>query len=145
MSRTENYLIDNSWATWASKGAGRVVVSIAVSIGTSLLEISWIVDRPMTALAGLWGPVSSSAAVLVSVESHAGTHAGNGPAVVLHSQCSGANSVEVSVAASCGTVVFSTAPPETADRFHSDGKVVSVNKADVVVVESTMAGKSYFS
>lgn len=79
-SRTESDEIVGCGISPAGKGAGGVIIGIAIGVRTGGLEDSGVVHGPVDRFARLRPVVGTPATVLIRVEPHARAHAGNGPA-----------------------------------------------------------------
>lgn len=117
---------DQIVSTSASSNAGRIIISIRVSLGTSRLEDLRIRSR----LACLWVPKASSAAVPGRVESKASALAGHHPPVIVGSDLKTHRAHHVEVADAPGVAAFAGA----FEGRDCDGEVVAVYQADIVEV-----------
>ena len=91
--------------------------------------------------------MSTTAAVLVSVEFQASGHASNGVASAIpDGEFSGADGVQVREATSTTTVILATTTSNkgTINGNHGDGKIVTINKGDIVVVNTAPSVESDF-
>ena len=126
----------------AGEGGAGVIVGVGVGVRAGLLEDGRVVDLPVAGLARLGLVVGASAAVLISVELHAGTAAGDcRSGGVLLRQLVGAVGVNVGLAAGVVAVVLAAAHSLVGAVNGEDGQgqIVAVDKGDIVVVLSLPA------
>ena len=132
----------------ASESRAGIIVSIAVRIGTGLLEDGRVVDLPVPGSTGLGSVVGTSTAVVVGVEGHAGGLAGDSPAsAVLDGQLIGAVGVDVGLATGGVAVVVGArfSVVGAIDGEDRQGKVVAIDQGDVIIIQTTMTVKGELS
>uniref|UniRef100_A0A0K8TGT4 Uncharacterized protein n=1 Tax=Lygus hesperus TaxID=30085 RepID=A0A0K8TGT4_LYGHE len=133
---TEDNIVVGSWCSSAGESAGSVVVGIAVSVGTGLLEDRRVVNRPVRALASSRESVSTTTAVLVCVELHASAITSDSPFSRLLGKLGRADGVQIGVATGRLTVVFAAVSDLEATSWdHLDRQIVPIDETDVVVIE----------